>query len=116
VALAVLVLCALLAAPVGASRYPRTRSVSLARARAAIIKTSPRDSKPRIGRCRRSREWTTCDVYERRRLSEAGGASYPVTLEFIECVGARGHMLIFNTREVALIFRSASAAVGEGRA
>jgi hypothetical protein len=95
---------ALVRAPTAAS-YPPTRSVPLPRARAAIRRTSPHGTRPLIGGCRRSREWTTCEVYESRTLSEEGGASYPVTLDFTECVGERGHRLIINTREVRMILR-----------
>lgn len=91
----------------GAARYPPTRSVSLARARAAIRKSSPAGTHPRIGRCTRSLQWTTCAVYERRILSEESGASYAVTLDFTESVGERAHRLIFDTREVTLSVPSA---------
>lgn len=99
-------LLVLLLAPVSSARargHARTRSVPLARAREAIRKRSPPGSRPTIGRCRRTREWTVCTVSERRTLSEEDGASYSVTLDFTECVGERAHMLIFNTRDVRLI-------------
>jgi hypothetical protein len=110
IAAAALVLCIPLLAPASAGGDAPTRSVPLARARAAIMKTSPRGDRPTIGRCRRSREWTTCEVYERRTLSEEGGGSYPVTLDFTECVGERAHRLIFYTREVKLIVPAAASA------
>ena len=103
-----LLICAPLVIPASAGGYPPTRSVPLARARAAIMKSSPRGTRPTIGRCRRSREWTTCEVYERRTLSEEGGGSYPVTLDFTECVGERAHRLVFNTREVKMIVPAAA--------
>jgi hypothetical protein len=108
-AAAALVLCTPLLAPASAGGDAPTRSIPLARARAAIMKASPRGDRPTIGRCRRSREWTTCEVYERRTLSEEGGGSYQVTLDFTECVGERAHRLIFNTREVRMIIPGTSA-------
>lgn len=71
------------------------------------MKTSPKGGSPRIGRCRRSREWTTCAVYERRVLTEEDGRSYPVTLAFQEAVGERAHQLIFVTKQVAMLVPAA---------
>ena len=98
-------LCALLlaAAPAGSTQArAQTRSIPLARARAAIMRSAPPGSAPEIGRCARGREWTTCAVYERRVLTEEDGTSYPVMLDFQEAVGERAHHLVFVTREVSM--------------
>jgi hypothetical protein len=100
-------LCFALAARVGASPNPATRSVAFARARAAIIHNAPPGAHPEIGHCSRSREWTACRVHESRTLTDEAGISYPITLSFIECVGERAHRLVFQTRDATMRLPSA---------